>query len=345
LLIAGAELDKDQVMKTQLCSTMLLAAFLAAVPNVAFALDEEDDPEGDSDPGTPDPLPPPPTWEKTWSHSNCFPACGASWGAGYAATGRLTAKAKSATQPNDKLEGAAALDGYARINGSRQSLFRVQVLGISEAKTRTDLTLTAYVGGAAIYQKPFVSWSGTHTFLSGGGNWPSTFFSKTVNLSVGPVPVTFTARATGQLSTTITGKISNVGFEMAGGPSGKASLFASGAVGGKYCVDYIGCVGASAGLSVNVTLVEAGAPTSFALWWSLVNQGLGINLNYALNSKLELKTLAGYLSVFAEACLGACKRWDAELIDWPGWTASYPLIAQSGKTCLAGTCGGMLFGL
>ncbi len=326
-------------MKTPIKSTLLLAACLAAIPNVALALDTEQDP-GDEpgDPSSPDPVAPPPSWEKTFSSSSCFPGCTSDWGAGYAVTGRLTAKAKSSTQPNDKLEGFAGLDGFARVNGSRVSLFRVQAVATSEAKVRTDFTLTAYVGSAAIYQKPVVSLAGTSTFLSGGGTWPATFFSKTVNLSVGPIPVTFTARATGELKTTLTGKISNVGFEMGGGPSGKASLFASGAVGGNYCIDYLGCVGASAGLSVNVTLVEAAAPTSFAIWWSLVNQGYGVNLNYALTSNLTLKTLAGYLSVFAEACLGGCVRWDRQLIDWQGWTASYSLISQTGKYCLAGSC-------
>jgi hypothetical protein len=227
------------------------------------------------------------------------------------------------------------------MNGGKYSLFRVRVAGVAQAKARTDLGLTAYVGGAAIYTKPFVALSGSYTWLSGGGTWPTTFLDKSVTVSVGPIPVTFRARATGQLAATLSGRISNVGIETAAGPSGKASLFASAAVGGQYCVwTPLGdaCVGATAGLSVDVTLIEAAAPITFNLWWSLVNMGYGTQLNYGLNSNITLKTLSGYLSVFAEGCIGGCLSWSSKLIDWAGWSTSYGLISVNGKYCLTGTC-------
>jgi hypothetical protein len=187
-----------------------------------------------------------------------------------------------------------------------------------------------------------VSQTGVYVPLNVSQSWPKTFFEKRVNIGVGPIPVTFTAKATGQLAASLTGQISNIGFEAAAGPSGKASLFASAAVGAQYCVDFLGCVGASAGLSASVTLVEASAPTTFKIWWSLVNLGFGAQLNYKLASDLNLKTLDGWLKVFASACLGGCLDWDRTLIDWRGYTANANLINASGKYCLAGDCGQVL---
>ncbi len=332
-------------MKTQMKSMLLLTAILALVPRLAFAIDNEPGPGDDPEPAPPSgpqppapPPPPPPTFVKTLNHALCFPqSCSDDWGAGFSINGRLAATPR---QPGtkDKLEGSGELDTFAKVNGGRYSLFRVRVAGVSEAKVRTDVALTAYVGGAAVFTKPFVSVAGTYTWLSVGQSWPKTFFDKSVSVGVGPIPVTFRARATGELAANLTGKITNVGFEIGANPSGKASLFASAAVGAQYCIDYLGCVGASAGLSVNVTLVEAAAPINYNLWWSLVNMGFGAQLNYGLNSNLTLKTLNGWLKVFASACLGGCLDWDRKLIEFDGWNTSYGLLNINGKYCLVGDC-------
>jgi hypothetical protein len=331
-------------MKTHIT---LLAAFVALVPRIADAMDgidpvDEEDP-GTSEPSGPAPPPPPqPTVVKTLNHSLCFPDCSNDWGAGFSVNGRIAATPRAVTGTRDKLDGYGELDTYAKVNGHRYSLFRVRVTGVSEAKLRTDVNLTAYVAGAAVFTKPFVSVAGTYTWMNVGQSWPKTFFDKSVSLSVGPIPVTFRAKATGELGANLLGKITNVGFEVGANPLGKASLFASAAVGGQYCVDYVGCVGASAGLSVNVTLVEAAAPVNFNIWYSLVNMGWGAQLNYGLNSNITLKTLSGWLKVFASACLIGCLDWDRKLIDWAGWNASYGLLNINGKYCLAGDCGTVL---
>lgn len=326
-------------MKTQ---TLLLAAVLSVAPTVALAaVNDNPDPNdpGPSDPTTPTtPDTPEPTFLKNLFAQNCFPSCGSDWGAGYSVSARLAATPRTTANTRDKLEGFGQLDTFARVNGSRYSLFRVRLDGVSEAKVRTDLGLTAYVAGAAVFTQPFVSVSGTSTPISIGQGWSHTFFDRSVTVGVGPIPVTFRTRATGQLGASLIGKLSNVGFEAATGPSGKASLFASAAIGGQYCIDYLGCVGASAGVSANVTLVEAAAPITAALWWSLVNRGWGAQLNYTLAASLTLKSLDGWLKVFASACLGGCLDWDRTLISWPGATATYTLMNATGKFCLAGEC-------
>lgn len=326
-------------MKTQ---TLLLASILAFVPKLALAVDGQEGPGDTEETGgssTPE-TPPPgtvPTWTKSLNNSQCFPDCSASWGAGYSIGGKLAATPRTATT-RDKLEGWAELDTFAKMNGGRYSIFKVRVAGVSEAKLRTDLGLTAYVGGFAIFTKPFVAVSGSYTPLAIGQTWTQTFFDRSMTVGVGPIPVTFRARASGQVGAALTGKISNVGFEVNAGPSGKASLFASAAVGGAYCVEYLGCVGAQAGLSVNVTLFEVSAPVNYSVWYSLVNLGYGAQLNYGLNANIVLKSLSGYLSVFAEACLGGCWRWDRDLISWGGFQGTYPLLNVAGKYCLLGDC-------
>lgn len=323
----------------------LVAAVLAFTPNLASAMDDDDPNEdpGPSEPEGPQPPPPPqPTFVKTLNHMNCFPTCSADWGAGYSVGAKLAATPAGAGVPKDKLEGWGELDAFAKMNGSRYSLFKVRVTGVAEARTRTDLSLTAYIAGAAVFTKPFISQTGVYVPLSVNGNWPRTFFDKSVSVGVGPIPVSFKAKATGELKATLTGRISNVGFESSAGPSGKASLFASAAVGGEYCV-WGACVGASAGLAVNVTLVEASAPVTANLTWSLVNNGWGAQLNYNLTSTLNLRTLDGYLKVFASACLGGCLDWDRKLIEFSGWTWQATLFNAQGKYCLAGQCAPLVF--
>ena len=329
-------------MKTH---SLLVAAVLALAPTAASAMDDDNPSEPDPsnpapnpNPGTPGTTTPDPTFVKSFFHSNCFPGCSADWGAGYSVSARLAATPRSTAGTKDKLEGFGDLDTFARMNGSRYSLFKVRVTGLAEARTRTDLNLTAYVAGAAVHTVAFVSQTGSYVPLSSSGYWPRTFFDRSVSVGVGPIPVTFRARATGELGASLTGKISNVGFEAMTGPSGKASLFASAAVGGQYCVDYLGCIGASAGVSVNVTLVEASAPITAGLWWSLVNRGWGAQLNFNLTSTLNLRSLDGWLKVCASACLGGCLDWDRKLIDWRGTSGQYTLFNASGKYCLFGEC-------
>jgi hypothetical protein len=204
------------------------------------------------------------------------------------------------------------------------------------------VSFTAYIGGAAIYTKPYSSATSTYVPLAISERWPRTFVDKTVNVAVGPVPVTFRVQATGELAATLSGKISNVGIEFGGGPSGKASLYASAAVGGEYCL-WGACVGASAGVYASVTLVEASAKPNLAIWWSLTAPYGGIQLNYLANAGLTLKTLDGELGVFASACLGGCLDWSSTLIDWPGITSTWYLINATGKYCLTGTCTGDSF--
>ena len=316
--------------------SILLASLVLAPLTSSAAINLDDPGDGGGGTGGTDgggDQPPPPTWQKTWSKGDLFG--NTTWGAGYAVNGSLTARIADATY-GDRLATSLNAETYAKINGSRLRLFSARITGNTEAKKRTDLAFTAYAGSAAIYSKSFTSTTSTYTYTPiPNATWSTTFFDRSATVDL-IVPITFRVKSTGQLSANLTGQISNVGVEASAAPGGKASLYASAAVGGQYCIGPA-CVGASAGVYSDVTLIQASAPASAKLTWSLSKFG-GVLLNYSARADLTLSTLSGELGLFAEACLGGCISDSVKLIDWDGWTASYNIANISGSYCLAGTC-------
>ncbi len=277
---------------------------------------------------------PSPTWQKTYTKSALFGS--SNWGAGYSMSGRFSATPAHDAY-NDQLAASLGLDTYAKLDGGYHQLFSVHTAGSTEAKRKTTVSFNAYVGTAAIYSKSYSSTTSTYTFMNVTPiDWPVTFFSDSVNISVGLIPVSFKVKATGDLNANLTGKISNAGIEASGTPSGGASLYASAAIGGEYCADGL-CVGASAGVYSDVKLITASAPASGSVWWSLSRYG-GALVNYDVAASLGLHSLDGELGAFAEACLGGCIHESVKLISWTGFAANYPLADWSGKACFVGTC-------
>lgn len=317
-------------LRSILLATLVLAPLTSSA---AINLDDPGDTGGTGGSGGGGTTPPPPTWQKSYSKSDLFG--NTTWGAGYVVNGSVNAYVADATH-KDRLNASMSAETYAKINGSRLRLFSARVTGATEAKARTDLAFTAYVGSAAIYTKSYASTTSTYTYTPiPTATWNTTFFDRSATVDL-IVPITFRVKATGHLSAGLSGKISNVGVEASAAPSGKASLYASAAVGGQYCVGPA-CVGASAGVYSDVTLVQASAPANVAVWWSLTQYG-GVLLNYVAKANLNLTSMSGELGLFAEACLGGCISDSVKLIDWDGWSASYSIANMSGQYCLAGTC-------
>ena len=316
--------------------SVFLASLLIAPLSASAAINLDDPGDGGGGGGTSGgggTTTTPPTWQKTYAKSALFGST--SWGAGYAISGSLSAYVADATH-KDRLAASMSAETYAKINGGRYRLFGARVAGNTEAKARTDLSFNAYVGSATIYSKSYASTTSTYTYTPiPSATWNTTFFDRSATVDV-IVPITFRVKATGHLSANLTGKISNVGVEANASPSGKASLYASAAVGGQYCVGPA-CVGATAGVYSDVTLVKASAPANVALWWSLSRYG-GVLLNYVAQASVTVSSLDGELGLFAEACLGGCISDSVKLIDWNGFTATYNIANMSGSYCLLGTC-------
>lgn len=315
-----------------ICSLIAPAAALAAIDNDTGG--GETGGGGGGGGGTT--TTPPPAWTKSFTKSGKFGTT--SWGAGYKVYANFSATPKH-DEYNDKLAASLGLETHAKVNGSYLKLASVRAQGSTEAKRKSTVSFGAYVGSAAVYSKSYTSETSTYTFANVTPvDWHKTFFERTVNMSVGVIPVTFTVKATGKIKFDLTGKLSNVGVEIASNPGGNASLYASAAIGGQYCVDYVGCVGASAGVYSDVKLVEAAAPVKGALWWSLAPGATGVRINFLGQANATISSLDGELGVFAKACLGACIEESAKLVDWDGVTATFPIANVSGYYCLAGTC-------
>ncbi len=97
------------------------------------------------------------------------------------------------------------------------------------------------------------------------------------------------------------------------------------------------CVGASAGVYTDITLVKASAPAKVAAWWQLARPA-GAFINYLAKADLTMSSLDGELGVRAEACLGGCISDSVKLIDWTGFSATYPVANWSGSYCFIGDC-------
>lgn len=277
-----------------------------------------------------------PIWSKTYGKSDSFGST--DWGAGYSVTGNASATLATATT-RDKLAANMNAEAYAKLNGGHYRIFGVRTTGATEVKHRTDVGFSIYAGSANIVSKSASSATSTYTLLNEKPQpYTSSFFKKSVTVTVLFVPVTFSVDVAGTVGATLTGKISNMGIEASGKPYAGAYLYTSAAIGGKWCpVDDV-CVGASAGVYTDVRLVELSAPASLAVWWELARPA-GVRLAYSAKADLKLSSLDGELGVFAEACYVVdCKRESWKLIDWKGFSATYPLINETGNSCIAGTC-------
>ena len=316
----------------------LVLALLAPLTASASINDDEtgDGPTGGTTGGGTDSTTPPPAWTKNFTRSDLFGTT--SWGAGYKVYGNMSAT-PAHDDVKDKLAAAIGLETYAKVNGSYLKLASVRAAGSTEAKRKSTVSFGAYVGSAAVYSKSYTSETSTYTFANVTPvDWDKTFFDRTVNMSVGIIPVTFNVKASGKIKFNLTGKLTNVGVEMSSTPGGKASLYASAAVGGQYCVEYIGCVGASAGVYSDVKLLEASAPVHAALWWSLAPLATGVKINFAGKASATISSMSGELGVFAEACLVGCIEESVKLIEWAGFVMTYTIANVSGYYCLTGSC-------
>jgi hypothetical protein len=332
-----------RVPRTNAALAAALALLTATAP--AFAAINQTGPGEDGGGGTTEPPPPPPPpppgyWEKVTAASDMIGTT--HWGAGYLASIKVAATPGNTTQgTKDKLEGHASLAARAKLNGTTLQMFAVRAAGTTIAESRSDFNLTAYVGAAAVYSKDYASTTSTHTFLDESKSWNKTFVKKSATLWVGPVPVALSMRATGNLSAKLSGKISNVGLEAGAEGAGGANLYASAGTGFEYCLPGVGypCVGASAGVYVDLKLIEATMPATAKIWWSLSRAG-GALLNWQTTANLHLKSLNGELGLYAKAFLSGVfdEYWSTVLVRWNGFTAVVPIVNLAGNHCLVGSC-------
>jgi hypothetical protein len=310
----------------------LFVSLALLVPTSAFAAINDDG--GGEGGGGGDPDDAPTVYEKSYNKHDYWGLTG--WGAGYEITGRIYAMPAVGTY-KDRLGARVSGDTYARLNGSRYGLFKAVAVGNTEAKRKTEASVNAYIGTANVFTKSWTSTSSTKTLWSDTKSWTQPFFDKTVPVDVLGIPVSFRARGLGALMLTAGVELSNVGIEASAKPQGYASLYVSAAVGGTYCFSPGLCVGASAGVYSDVKLLSLQAPAKAETWWAL-SPAVGVSVSYQAKADLTVSTLDGEAGVFADACLVGCVHKSLKLIDWNGFSKTYPIANFSGSWCLAGTC-------
>ena len=157
--------------------------------------------------------------------------------------------------------------------------------------------------------------------VSVNATYEQTFFEKSQTFTVGFVPVTVTAGATGELK---------LGLSYAGGaltitPSAGIYATLSAGVGADSDV-----AGASAGIRGTLTLIEVSLPIEVKVY---VESG---KAKYSVSGTLELDTLSGSLELYAEAYVKVLGvkigvDWSKTLFSWDGFSWSKSLFDKEGS--------------
>jgi len=315
-------------------STSIIIAgclLLASATNAVAGFTEGGGGEG-PDPGSSGPEPT--TITKYFSYQ---PAWGnVDWGANLYAAGSITATAAMTQTQRDKLDGEGSLTASAVINGSRYRLLGLRARAAVENGRTADLRASAALGGADFWTHSQHSELANNVATLIAPSWEKTMYDARVGVWVGPVPVTFRAKVTGQLSAGLTASFNVTRFGLTFTPAASASLYASAAIGGEYCVATV-CAGASAGVYTDLTLFAVRAPTRLEA--ALTPMPEGMSVSFLLRSDATVASLGGALGVFAEAHLGdASYKGPTELITWPGLSTTANLTDQSATSCLVGSC-------
>lgn len=175
--------------------------------------------------------------------------------------------------------------------------------------------------GNTIYSK-YKTLNNTYTYE------PS--YSKSVSahttVTVGLIPVTFTAGVSGTLSMEISATLNGItNITLTGTPKVSSQATASASVGGD-----VGFASAHAGVEGTLTLLSIGVPASVS---ATISPASGsntwtIDLSETINSNVS--GMNGSVGLFAEAyVLGIGKRWEKSLASWNGYTNNQRLFSSN----------------
>lgn len=250
-------------------------------------------------------------YSRTWS-------LGDDWGnskfnAGYEARFTLASTA-SATPNKDKLSGEGIVRGFATLFGTQRELAKVTGKAALEGTQGTS-SINVKVLGSDVWNR---SVSGN---LTESKAWSRQFFDASQRIWLGPLPVKFTATANGALGYDYAAQYVAPYANLTAKPYAKAYATATASV---------DAVVASAGVTGNLTLIEASTPGSARL---------GIQptyVTYDVDVDLVLKSLSGKIDGWLKVWyLFGSKKWTTTLASWNGVSATYPLVDVNGCLPLA----------
>lgn len=230
------------------------------------------------------------------------------FGGGYDASLTLTSTASSA--PNmDKISAEAAVRALATIFGSNKEVAKLSAKAALQGTTGTS-SISVRVMGNDIWSR---SVSGN---LVETKDFSRTFFSASMRIWLGPVPVKFSAAANGAVGYSYSASYVAPYATLTATPYAKVYVVATAAV---------DAVVASAGVTGTLTILEASVPGTAKI---------GIQpsyLSYDVDVDLKLKSLAGKIEAWAKVWyLFGSHKWTTTLASWDGFQATFPIVDTSG---------------
>ena len=246
-------------------------------------------------------------YSKVWSKSANYG--NSTFGSGY--LGKFTLGAVAGAGANDKLSAEA----YGKADVTVFSLTK----GI-EAKAYAQVQNTAFSYNAYFKAAGSTLWSPSGTTnLTIAKSWSQTLVNASTLIWIGPVPVTLSASGKGAIG--ITGGLgySAATLSATAKPYGNLTASATAA---------INLVVASAGVTANLTLINAAVPAVASMKLLASNQ-----FQYTVDVDAQISSLSGNVQAWAKVWyVFGSKKWTTTIASWSGLTATYPIVDVHGCT-------------
>ena len=250
------------------------------------------------------------SFNKVWSKSNTYG--NTTFGAGYSASFTLNATGATGTA-NDRISAEAKGKANVTVLGATGGI-EGYAYGKIQNTTASD-TMYLKVLGATVWNH-----SGAAT-MSANPSWSRTLASASTLIWLGPVPVTLSASGSGTLGVQASFGYSAGVLAAKGRPYGNLKATASAG---------IDLLVASAGVSANLTLINASLPAVASLSLATATDGKS-QFKYDLDLDASLNTLSGNVQLWAKVWyLFGSKKWTTTIASWSGITATYPIVDVHG---------------
>ena len=247
------------------------------------------------------------TFSKVWSKSASYG--NSTFGSGY--LGKFTLGAVAGAGANDKLSAEAYGKANVTVFGGTKGI---------EAKAYAQVQNTAFSYNAYFKAAGSTLWSPSGTTnLTIAKSWSQTLVNASTLIWIGPVPVTLSASGKGAIG--ITGGLGYSAAALSASAKPYVNLTGS-------ATAAINLVVASAGVTANLTLINAAVPAVASMKLLGSNQ-----FQYTVDVDAQISSLSGNVQAWAKVWyLFGSKKWTTTIASWSGVTATYPIVDVHGCT-------------
>ena len=242
-------------------------------------------------------------WSKSANYGN------STFGSGY--LGKFTMGAVAGLGANDKLSAEAYGKADVTVFGGTKGI---------EAKAYAQVQNTAFSYNAYFKAAGSTLWSPSGTTnLTIAKSWSKTLVNASTLIWIGPVPVTLSASGKGTMG--ITGSLGYTAAALSATAKPYGNLTAS-------ATAAINLVVASAGVTANLTLINAAVPAVASMKLLGSNQ-----FQYTVDVDAQISSLSGNVQAWAKVWyVFGSKKWTTTIASWSGLTATYPIVDVHGCT-------------